>query len=38
MRKSYIALAAITDDLHAWIWKHNPSGTFAEWNPNVRCP
>jgi hypothetical protein len=24
--------------LHAWIWKHNPAGTFAMWNPNVTCP
>jgi hypothetical protein len=24
-------------DLHAWIWKHNPSGTFSPWNPAVRC-
>lgn len=24
--------------LHAWIWKHNPSGMFAMWNPNVGCP
>ncbi len=24
--------------LHAWIWKFNPSGTFAMWNPNVLCP
>jgi hypothetical protein len=23
--------------LHAWIWKHNPSGTFADWNPTVVC-
>ena len=23
---------------HAWIWKHNPSGVFADWNPNVSCP
>ena len=23
--------------LHAWIWKHNPAGTFAMWNPNVHC-
>jgi hypothetical protein len=23
--------------LHAWIWKHNPSGTFAPFNPQVRC-
>lgn len=24
--------------LHAWIWKHNPSGMFAMWNPSVHCP
>jgi hypothetical protein len=23
--------------LHAWIWKHNPSGMFAMWNPAVHC-
>lgn len=23
--------------LHAWIWKNNPKGMFADWNPNVRC-
>jgi hypothetical protein len=23
--------------LHAWVWKHNPAGTFAMWNPNVHC-
>jgi hypothetical protein len=23
--------------LHAWVWKHNPSGMFASWNPNVTC-
>jgi hypothetical protein len=23
--------------LHAWIWKHNPSGEFAMWNPTVTC-
>jgi hypothetical protein len=23
---------------HAWIWKHNPAGMFADWNPEVRCP
>jgi hypothetical protein len=21
--------------LHAWIWKNNPSGMFADWNPKV---
>ena len=24
-------------DLHVWLWKHNPSGTFAPWNPAVSC-
>lgn len=24
--------------LHAWVWKHNPVGTFAMWNPRVSCP
>jgi len=24
--------------LHAWIWKRNPLGTFADWNPRVSCP
>ena len=24
-------------DLHVWIWKHNPSGLFAPFNPNVQC-
>jgi hypothetical protein len=23
--------------LHAWIYKHNPSGTFASFNPDVHC-
>jgi hypothetical protein len=23
--------------LHAWIFKHNPSGMFADWNPDVNC-
>jgi hypothetical protein len=22
---------------HAWIWRHNPSGIFADWNPMVCC-
>ena len=25
-------------DLHVWIWKSNPSGLFAEFNPRVSCP
>jgi hypothetical protein len=25
--------------LHVWVWKHNPSGMFADWNPRVgACP
>lgn len=23
--------------LHAWVWRHNPAGIFADWNPNVSC-
>ena len=23
--------------LHAWVWKSNPSGMFADWNPSVSC-
>ncbi len=23
--------------LHAWVWKENPSGVFASWNPRVNC-
>ena len=25
-------------DLHVWLWKHNPLGLFATWNPDVNCP
>jgi hypothetical protein len=25
-------------ELHWWIYRDNPSGEFAEFNPNVRCP
>ena len=25
-------------ELHAWIWQANPSGIFADFNPNVECP
>jgi hypothetical protein len=24
-------------ELHAWLWKPNPSGMFYEWIPNVSC-
>jgi hypothetical protein len=23
--------------LHVWLWKRNPSGLFASWNPTVSC-
>jgi hypothetical protein len=23
--------------LHVWVWPVNPSGMFADWNPNVSC-
>ena len=23
--------------LHVWIWKENPRGIFADWNPRVSC-
>jgi len=23
--------------LHAWVWKENPRGMFANWNPAVNC-
>jgi hypothetical protein len=23
--------------LHMWVWKENPAGLFADWNPTVRC-
>lgn len=23
--------------LHVWIWKDNPNGMFADWNPRVSC-
>jgi hypothetical protein len=22
---------------HVWVWRHNPSGIFADWNPKVTC-
>jgi len=24
-------------DLHVWVWRHNPAGMFAPFNPNVSC-
>jgi hypothetical protein len=25
-------------DLHVWLWKNNPAGTFSPTNPDVKCP
>ncbi|MFF9097180.1 hypothetical protein ACF1AX_29170 [Streptomyces sp. NPDC014802] len=25
-------------DLHAWLYKPNRNGLFAQWNPDVTCP
>ena len=25
-------------DLHVWLWKNNPAGTFNATNPAVKCP
>lgn len=24
-------------ELHAWIWRPNPAGIHADWNPSVSC-
>ena len=24
--------------LHAWVWRHNPDGMFAAYNPAHKCP
>lgn len=24
-------------ELHVWVWKHNPTGMFTDWNPKVSC-
>lgn len=25
-------------DLHIWLFEHNPSGLYAQWNPALSCP
>jgi hypothetical protein len=25
-------------DLHVWLYRDNPAGLFAAWNPRVHCP
>ena len=24
-------------ELHVWAWRHNPNGTFVDWNDHVSC-
>lgn len=24
-------------DLHIWLYEHNPSGLYAQWNPSLSC-
>jgi hypothetical protein len=24
--------------MHAWVWRPNPAGMFADWNPEINCP
>jgi hypothetical protein len=24
-------------DKHVWVWEENPSGMFAQFNPNLTC-
>lgn len=24
-------------ELHVWVWKQNPNGTYTDWNPKVSC-
>lgn len=24
-------------ELQVWAWRHNPNGTFVDWNPRVSC-
>jgi hypothetical protein len=23
---------------HVWLWRHNPAGIMADWNPEIVCP
>ena len=25
-------------DLHVWVWRDSPAGTFSTFNPTVGCP
>ncbi|HEV2148367.1 MAG TPA: hypothetical protein VGR37_13275 [Longimicrobiaceae bacterium] len=36
MEESHLPFA--DSELHAWVWKGNPAGTFHATNPTVSCP
>jgi hypothetical protein len=36
--KGHNATMPIHYDLHVWLYRDNPAGMFAMWNPDVRCP
>ena len=34
---AHLFLDACMVALHVWLWKDNPSGLYADWNPAVSC-
>jgi hypothetical protein len=38
-RKEYVGLHQVDPffEVHAWVWKDNPTGVFADWNTDVSC-
>ena len=36
-RELHFSEANLAWILHVWLWRHNPSGMFADWNPRVSC-
>jgi hypothetical protein len=37
MGQPYNPIPGVGWALHVWVWKHNPLGMFADWNPTVSC-
>lgn len=35
--KSFVLNAFDLWALHVWVWKDNPRGLYADWNPRVTC-
>src|SRR5919109_5473936 len=35
--QGHIAIQPWHYDLHVWLWQRNPSGLFAQFNPNLSC-